>query len=58
MIKRDFPPNQLPLVIEAVFACEDAGETVRRLPRDDTQTFVDVIDEARRTFAHYCGFIQ
>ena len=49
LIKQEFVPDELPSLIEAVFACKDVGDTIRCLPRDDAQTFIDVIDEARHT---------
>ena len=42
--------HELPTLIEAVLSGKDDGDTVRRLLRDDAQTFIDVIDEVR---AHY-----
>jgi len=36
-----------------MLSSNDEDEMTRCLPRDDAQTFVDVIDEARSTFARY-----
>jgi hypothetical protein len=46
LIRREFVPNELSSLVEAVFAWEDAGDAIHRLSRDDAQTFIDVIDEA------------
>ena len=53
MVKREFAPHELPSLIEAIFSSNDGDEMIRRLPRDDTQTFIDVIDEAGSTFTRY-----
>ena len=50
LIRRTFDPHELPTLIEAVLSGKDDGDTVRRLLRDDAQTFIDVIDEVR---VHY-----
>ena len=52
LIRRGFAPHELPSLVEEIFSSKDAGDAVRSLIGDDVQTFIDVIDEARRTFAH------
>ena len=52
LIRREFAPHALPSLIEAIFTSKDVDDTIRSLLRDDAQTFVDVIDEARSTFAY------
>ena len=42
-----FAPNELPSLIEAIFLSKDEGDTIHRLLRDDAQSFVDVLNEAR-----------
>ena len=53
LVKREFAPHELPSLIEAIFSSNDGDEMIRCLPRDDAQTFIDVIDEARSTFTRY-----
>lgn len=47
LVKRVFVVGELPSLIEAVLSSRDSGEIIRRLPRDDAQSLIDVIDEAR-----------
>lgn len=51
LIKRAFVVGELPSLIEAILSSRDDGETIRRLPRDDAQSLIDVVDEARFTFS-------
>ena len=51
VIRRSFAPHGLPSLIEAIFSSKDEGNTIRCLPRNDAQTFVDVMNEARSAFA-------
>ena len=48
LISRKFVPHELPTLIEQFLMCADVGAATRRLPKDDAQTFINVIDEARR----------
>ena len=52
MIRRSFAPHELPSLIEAIFSSKDEDNAIRRLLKDDAQTFIDVMDEARSAFAH------
>ena len=45
LAERAFAPDELRLLIEAVFSGTDEGDLVRCLRGDDAQTFIDVIDE-------------
>jgi hypothetical protein len=47
LIRRAFTLDELPPLIEAVVSSENEDDAIRCLLRDDAQTFVDVIDEAR-----------
>lgn len=47
LISRKFVPHELPALIEQFLMCADVGVATRRLPKDNAQTFIDVIDEAR-----------
>ena len=47
LITRKFFLHEIPSLIQQIFSCKDLGDTIRRLPEDDAQAFVDVIDEAR-----------
>ena len=48
LIRRAFSQHELPLLIHVIFSGGDESEIVRCLSgRDDAQTFIDVIDEAR-----------
>ena len=38
------------LLIEAILSSKDKDEIIRRLPGDDAQVFIDVIDKARFIF--------
>lgn len=49
LIGTEFLSGELPSLIEVITACKDMDDTIRRLTRDDTQTFVDVIDRVRHT---------
>jgi len=42
--------HELPSLIETIFSSKDEGNTIRCLPRDDAQTFIDVMDEVRSAF--------
>ena len=52
LIKREFTPREFPLLIENIYSSKDGSNTIRRLPLDSAQTFIDVIDQARSTFTH------
>ena len=58
LIRREFVPDQLPSLIETVLTCEDVDDIIRRLPKDDAQTFVDVMDEASSPSTHRRGSTQ
>jgi len=45
LIRREFAPQELFSLIEVIIGSKDAGDTIHRLPEDDAQTFIDVIDE-------------
>ena len=47
LIRREFSPPELPPLIEKIIACGDVVDTIRCLPRDEAQTFIDVMDKAR-----------
>ncbi|KAF9791124.1 hypothetical protein BJ322DRAFT_428820 [Thelephora terrestris] len=46
LIRRKFAPHELPSLIEEILMCKDVVDMIRYLPRDDAQTFIDVINEA------------
>lgn len=54
LIKRAFALHELPSLIHAISSSRDDGDTTRCLPGDDAQTFIDVLYEARSTFAYHC----
>jgi len=58
LIRRAFAPHELPSLIEEFFSSKDSGDTIGHLLGDDTQAFIDVIDEARSTFAHHYEFVH
>lgn len=45
LIKREFPPLELPLIIEEILSRGDEGDEIRCLPKEDAQTLIDVMDE-------------
>ena len=45
LIRRDFVLQEIPLLTEVLFACKDIDDAIRRLPPDDAQAFIDVINE-------------
>ena len=51
VIGRAFAPHELPSLIEAIFSSKNEGTMISCLPRDDAQTFIDVMDEVRSAFA-------
>ena len=51
LIRRGFAPHELSSLIEAIFSNEDEGGVIRRLLSDNAQTFIDVMDEVRLTYA-------
>lgn len=53
LIERAFALHELPSLIDEIFSRKDVGDTIRRLPGDGAQSFVDVIDEVRSTFSYY-----
>ena len=50
LIGRSFAPRELPSLMEAIASSKDERDMIHSLLRDDTQTFIDVTDEARFTF--------
>ena len=51
LIRRAFGPPELPFLIDAIFSSKDESDIIHRIRnRDDAQTFIDVIDEARSAF--------
>jgi hypothetical protein len=52
LIRRAFSQDELPSLIEVIFSSENAGDKISSLLGEDAQTFIDVVDEARSTFAH------
>ena len=49
-----FVLREIPSLIEELFACKDLDDTIRCLPEDDIQAFVDVIDEVRYMSTQIC----
>ena len=49
----EFASDELPFLIEELFACKDVDENIRHLPLDSAQTFVDVMNEVCCPSAHY-----
>lgn len=49
LIAREFVPDELPSLVEETFSCKDIDVTIRCLPGDGAQTFIDVMDEVRYT---------
>ncbi|KAF9644146.1 kinase-like protein [Thelephora ganbajun] len=45
LIRRAFAPHELPSLIGELFSSSDVGDTIRSLPKNDAQTFIDVISE-------------
>ena len=39
--------RELPTLIEQFLMCAGVGGAIHRLPKDDAQYFIDMIDEAR-----------
>ena len=52
-----FAPDELPSLIE-ILSSKDASDMIHRLPRDDAQSLVDVINEARPTPIHHHRYIN
>lgn len=46
LVERNFVQEELLALIEAILVCEDLGEMINLLSKDQAQTFVDVMDEA------------
>ena len=53
LIRREFVSDELPSMIEDIFKSKDVDNTIRRLPKDDAQSFVDAVYQARHSSAHY-----
>ena len=53
-----FTLDELPSLVEAIFSSKDEGDVVHRLAGDDVQTFIDVMHEARLTFARNRVFVD
>ena len=53
LISLAFDPHKLPSLVDAVLSSEDQVDLIRSLSKDDTQTFIDVIDDVRSSlFRH------
>ena len=57
LIRREFVSYELPSLIEDILVCKDVVNTLRCLSRDDAQTFIDVVNEARCTLIRRRGSI-
>ena len=56
LIEREFVQEELPTLIEAVSVCKDLGDMIALLSKNQAQTFVDVMYEARHhRFVHTAG---
>lgn len=53
LIRREFVSDELPSMIGDIFKSKDVDNTIRRLPKDDAQGFVDAVYQARHSSAHY-----
>ena len=51
LIRREFVSVELPSMLEFL-AHEDVDAEIRSLPKEDAQTFVDVVDQVRYTPIH------
>ena len=49
-MRHEFVSDELPSLIEDIFTSNDVDDRINRLPKDDAQTFVDVVDQARRAY--------
>ena len=47
LIRRQFVPSELFLLIEKLLTGKDMDRTIRHLAEDDAQAFIDIMDEAR-----------
>ena len=52
LIRHAFAPHDLPSLIETISSSKDESDAVHSLQGDDAQIFVDVMNEARYTFAY------
>ena len=50
LMRHEFVSDELPSLIEDIFTSNDVDDRISCLPKDDAQTFVDVIDQARRPY--------
>ena len=50
-----FALHELPSMIDAIFSGKDRDDTICRLPGDDPQCFIDVIDEVRPSSVIFIG---
>ena len=50
LIRREFVSDELPSLIKDIFTSNDVDDRIIRLPKDDAQAFVNVIDQARRAY--------
>ena len=53
LVRRAFALGELPSLIEVIFSSQDESDAIHRLLGDDTQAFIDVIDEARSASARH-----
>ena len=49
-MRHEFVSDELPSLIEDIFISNDVDNRISCLSKDDAQTFVDVIDQARRAY--------
>ena len=57
LIRRTFSPHELPSLIEDILSGKTEDEILRRLPVDDAQVFVYVIDEVRTIFTYIVDYL-
>ena len=53
MNRREFVLRELSPLLEATLSRKDEDETIRRLPLEDAQILVDMIDEVRTGFSYH-----
>ena len=55
LLRGKFASDELLSLIKDVFARKDVDDIILGLPKDDAQTFIDIVDEVRDPSVHHQG---
>ena len=53
LLRGKFASDELLSLMKDIFARKDMDDIIRGLPKDDAQTFIDIVDEVRDPSVHH-----